>query len=194
MGCDELIESLRKEGEGKTRGIWKEAEAEAGNIRAAAALRLEALQRDIAAGPASKEGAGKVFLEAEAMARMIRLTSENGLSARLYSLAASSLGLLREERGKDIFDRLVHELPSAVWQRIKVNPEDASLAEKAFPNAEIVVAGHISGGMEAEADEGNVKVINTFEKRLERSWPQMLPDLMADIYKEVMNSDTTAKS
>jgi V/A-type H+-transporting ATPase subunit E len=194
MGCEELIESLRKEAEAKTREIWKEAEEEAGKIKAAVSLRLEAPERDNAAERASEEGARKVLLEAETRARMIRLTSEDSLSARLYSLASASLGLLRGERYEDIFGRLVMELPSAGWQRVRVNPDDSGLAKKSFPGAEIVADKNIAGGMETEAEEGSVRVVNTFEKRLERSWPQMLPDLLADIYREVMDSGTPPKS
>lgn len=194
MGCEELIESLRKEGEEKTREIWKEAEAEAGKMRAAVSLRLETLQQDNAAGRTTAEGSRKVLLEAETRARLIRLTSENNLSARLYSLAAASIGLLREKSSEDIFNRLVHELPSAKWQRVRVNPDDSGLAEKAFAGAEVVADKDITGGMEAETEEGNVRVVNTLEKRLERLWPQMLPDLLADIRREVMDDGTPQKS
>jgi V/A-type H+-transporting ATPase subunit E len=45
--------------------------------------------------------------------------------------------------------------------------------------------------MEVEAEEGRVWVINTFEKRLERIWPQMLPGLMDEIYREVTNCGTS---
>ena len=194
MGCEELIASLRKEAGERTLEIWKEAEEEAGKIRAGVSLRLEALQRDNAAGRASEEGSRKVLLEAETRARMIRLTSENSLSERLYSLAVSSLRLLRDQRYEDIFNRLALELPSPGWQRVRVNPDDPGLAKKYFPGAGIVVDKNITGGMEAEAEEGNVRVVNTFEKRLERSWPQMLPDLLVDICREVTDNATPPKS
>jgi V/A-type H+-transporting ATPase subunit E len=194
MGCEELIESLRKEAEAKTREIWREAEEEVGKIRAAFSLRLEAPERDNAAKRASQEGARKVLLEAEARARMIRLTSEHSLSERLYSLASTSMGLLREGRYNDIFEGLVKEIPFAGWQRVRVNPDDSGLAKRSFPRAEIIADKNISGGMETEAEEGSVRVVNTFEKRLERSWPQMLPALLADIYKEVIDNGTPPKN
>ncbi len=194
MGCEELIESLRKEGEEKTREIWKEAEAEAGKIRAVSSLRLEALRQENASGRASKDGSRNVLLEAGARARMIRLNSENSLCLRLYSLASNSLNFLREHLSEDIFKKLAQELPPSGWQRVKVNPNDLALAEKAFAGAEVVTDNNITGGMEAETEEGSVKVVNTFEKRLERSWPQMLPDLLADVYREVMDDGAPQKS
>lgn len=194
MGCEELIESLRQEGEEKTRRVWREAEEEAGKIRAAFSISLNALQCDDAVKRAAKEEAGKVLIEAETSAKMIRLTSENSLSARLYSLAAASLGLLREDRSKDVFIRLVHELPNVRWQRVRVNPDDSAKAKEVFPGVEVGAVKDITGGIEAEADEGNVRVVNTFEKRLERSWPQMLPDLLADIYNGEIDNGTSKKS
>jgi V/A-type H+-transporting ATPase subunit E len=194
MGCDELIESLRKEAEEKTREIWEEAEKEAGKIRADISLRLEALQRDNAAERSSDEVPRKVLLEAETGARMIRLIADDRLSVRLYSLIASSLCLLREEGYEDIFQRLVLEIPSFEWQRVRVNPDDSALAQKSFPGAEVVADKSITGGVEVEAEEGGVRIVNTFEKRLERLWPQMLPDLLGDIRKEVMDNGTPSES
>jgi V/A-type H+/Na+-transporting ATPase subunit E len=190
MGCEELIESLRKQADEKIREVWRKAEEEAVKIRAAASLRLETLRLDNAAGLSSQKEIEKVFLEADNSARMIRLTSENRLFVRLYSIAFSYLGLLREKGYEDMFRRYVLELPPFGWQVVQVNPNDLGLAKKFFPGAEIVAEREITGGMEAEAEEGRIRVTNTFEKRLERIWPQMLPGLLDDIYREVMKSGT----
>lgn len=190
MGCEELIGSLRKEAEEKVREIWREAEEEAGKTRAGISLRLEALLHENASGLSSEVDRMKVLLDAENRARMIRLASEDRLSARLYSLAASSLHLLRRKGYEDIFHKLVLELPPLAWHAVKVNPHDSDLAKKFFPRANILVEKDITGGMKAEAEEGAVRVANTFEKRLERAWPQMLPGLMADINREVMDDET----
>jgi V/A-type H+/Na+-transporting ATPase subunit E len=193
MGCDELIEALRKEEEGKTREIWEEAEEEAGKIRADLSPRIETLRRDNAAGQSSDE-VSRMLLEAETAARVIRLTAYDRLSVRLYSLAASSLHLLREKGYEEIFERLALELPSFGWQRVTVNPDDLALARRSFPGAEIVADKSIMGGMEAEAEEGGVKIVNTFEKRLERSWTEMLSALLGDINRGVMDNGTTSDS
>jgi len=189
MGCEELIESLKKEAEEKVREIWIEAEEEAGKMRAGVSLRLEALRRENASG-SSSEADQKVLLDAWNRARTIRLTSEDRLSARLYILAVSSLHLLRGKGYEDIFQRLALEIPPLGWHSVQVNQDDCDLAGKFFPDAGIAADRNITGGMEAEAEEGWVRVANTFEKRLERAWPQMLPGLIADIYREVMDDES----
>lgn len=188
MGCDELIESLRKEAEAKVSEIWREAEDEAGMIRANLSHSLEAMRQERADGQSSKEDVRKILLEAETRARTIKLESEDRLSKRLYSLAASWLGFLREENYVKIFGRLVLDLPSYEWRKVTVNPLDSGLAKKYFPEAEVTADGDIAGGMAVEDKAGSVKVINTFEKRLERLWPQILPDLIGDISREVMDN------
>ncbi len=192
MGCDELIRALRAEEEEKTREIWEKAEEEAGKIRAALFPRIENLRRDSAAEPPSDE-VSRMLLEAETAARVIRLTVFDRLSVRLYALAASSLHLLREEGYEETFKRLVLELPSFGWQRVTVSTDDSALARKSFPGAEIVTSKSIMGGMEAEAEEGGVKIVNTFEKRLERSWTEMLPALLGDISREVMDNGSPSE-
>ena len=187
MGCEELIGSLRKEAEEKAREIWREAEEEAGKLQAGFSLRLEALRLENAAGSSSEEDRQKVLLDAGNSARTIRLASEDRLSSRLYILAVSSLHLLRGKGYEDIFHRLVLEIPPLGWHSVKVSQDDCDLARKFFPNAAIVADRNITGGMEVEAEEGWVSVANTFEKRLEREWPQMLPGLIADINREVMD-------
>jgi V/A-type H+/Na+-transporting ATPase subunit E len=190
MGCEELIGSLRKEAEEKVREIWREAEEEAGKIQAGFSLRLEALRRENESGGSSEDDRQKVLLDAGNRARMIRLASEDRLSARLYILAVSSLHLLRGKGYENIFHRLVLEIPPLGWHSVKVNQDDCDLAKKFFPGSAIVADRNITGGMEVEAEEGWVRVANTFEKRLEREWPQMLPGLMADINREVMDDES----
>lgn len=189
MGCEELIGSLRKEAEEKVREIWREAEEEAGRIQAGFSLRLEALHREHASESYS-EAWQKTLRDAGNKARRIRLASEDRLSARLYILAVSSLHLLRGKGYEDIFQRLALEIPPLGWRSVKVNQDDCDLARKFFPGAGIVADGNITGGMEAEAEEGWVRVANTFEKRLERAWPEMLPGLIADINREGMDDES----
>jgi V/A-type H+/Na+-transporting ATPase subunit E len=188
MGYEELIGSLRKEAEENVREIWREAEEAAAKIWAGVSIRLEALRQENASGRSSGVDRLKVVLDAENRARTIRLTSENRFSARLYILAVSSLLLLRGKGYEDIFHKLVLELPPLRWQAVEVNSDDSDLAKKFFPDAGIVAGRNITGGMEAE--EGGVRVTNTFEKRLERAWPQMLTGLITDINREVIDDGT----
>ncbi len=77
-----------------------------------------------------------------------------------------------------------------------MNPADIGLAKRHFPGAEIVPDETISGGMDATAEDGAIRVMNTFEKRLERAWREMLPLLIKDVYQEVSrwNSFWTLKT
>lgn len=172
------------------REIREEAEKEAERMREDISLRLEALQQDKAAGSSSGEEPARVLLDAQNRVRMIRLSSEDRLSSRLYSLAASSLHMLRIQGYGDIFHRLVLELPSHVWRNVRINPEDSGLAQKFFPDAEIIPDSNVTGGMEVEAEGGGVRIINTLEKRVERAWPLMLPLLMNDIHRKVTENGT----
>jgi len=190
MGCEELIEALRKEADEKVRDIWVEAEKEAGKVRADISLRLETLRQGIAAEKSSEEESEKVLLEAQNRVKMTRLTSEDMLCSRLYSLAASSLHILREQGYEDIFRKLALELPSFGWRKVRVNPDDPILAQKLFSGAEVITDSNITGGMELESEGGGIWVVNTLEKRLERAWPLMLPALMEKIYREVSKNGT----
>ena len=42
----------------------------------------------------------------------------------------------------------------------------------------------ITGGMDAETADGAIRVVNTFEKRIERAWADLLPLLIKDVYQE----------
>ena len=53
-----------------------------------------------------------------------------------------------------------------------------------FPDAEILFDKAITGGLEAISDGGEVRVVNTFEKRLERMWEEMLPEIMKEVMEQ----------
>jgi hypothetical protein len=53
-----------------------------------------------------------------------------------------------------------------------------------FPDTEIKGDDALTGGLEAIADNGRIRVINSFEKRLEKAWHAMLPILISDVYEE----------
>jgi len=187
MGYKELIESLQKETEEKIRTIWREAEAQAEKLRSESEEKLELMKQQYSEmrSSAVKKQAGDILSEANNEVRIIRLSAEASLSKRLYSIALSSLGILRDERYKDVFYGLAEELPFFKWQTVKVNPEDRLLAKECFPDSEIIPDSTITGGMEVEAENGRIKIINTFEKRLENAWAEIVPALIRDVYKEL---------
>lgn len=184
MGCKELIESLRRVADEKIIAIWSEAEGEADRIRADAARSVERLRADserkksLAAGEKSL----RALSDANSAARMRRLAAEKEVSDRLFALAADSLARLRDSGYRDVFKALARELPPLPWKTVRVNPDDAALAKEHFPAAEIVPDRTISGGLDAATEGGKIRVVNTFEKRLERTWADALPLMMRDVY------------
>jgi len=187
MSSRELIESLRAASRVKIRLIQQEAEREARVLEAAKEERLEGLRRRYADKLASAEGdeSLRALAEADNRARLLRLDAEKSLSDRLLSIARSSLAMLRDDNYPAVFEKLARELPSFSWKTVRVNPADAGLARSYFPEAEIVAVENISGGVDATLAGGTLRIINTFEKRLERAWSEMLPLLVKDVYREV---------
>src|SRR5512145_3170701 len=183
MGCRELIESLRQAGDERVRAARAEAEQEAERIKADAAGRIakarEANERKRAAEAARY--AASLLAEANAEARRIRIKADRLLAERLHAAARSSLASLRNVGYRDVFRGLAREMPRAVWKKVQVNGSDATLARELFPDAEIITDRSITGGFVALSEGDQVRVVNTFEKRLERLWDDMLPDMIKEM-------------
>jgi len=180
MGCKELIESLRTAASERVDAVWSEASAGADAARAASAEKISKARDDadraIASGAAQIRS--QVLLEAQRKERGLRLAADRKLADLLYSIAATQLPLLRESEYTAAFQAMVQELPQFAWGHVKVHPDDVERARAFFPNAKITGAASISGGLEATSDDGQVTVVNTFEKRLERAWEGMLPQMI----------------
>ncbi len=194
MSSRELIESLRRAGDEKVCALWREAEAEAGTIRAEIENRIGRMKADRGRVLAVSVDAvlTAAMSEAKSRARLSRLNAEKTLSERLFSAASFALRRLRDDRYPALFEKLALELPFLDWQVVQVNPGDVGFAKKYFPKAEIVPDDKITGGMDATAEGGAIRVINTFEKRLERSWMDLLPELIKDVYQEVSSGAPSA--
>ena len=182
MGCKELIESLRAAASERVDAVWTEASAEADNARAACAQKIgqakEEAGRFMAARVASIRS--QALLGSRGKERGLRLAADRKLADLLYAIAASRLRLVREREYDALFQALVQELPRFTWTRVKVHPDDVERAKTCFPNAEIDAREEISGGLEVTSDDGLVTVVNTCEKRLERAWESMLPEMIKE--------------
>jgi vacuolar-type H+-ATPase subunit E/Vma4 len=196
MGHKELIESLQQEGEDKIRQLWKDAETEAADMRAATSNKIESISKEYRNNALREEQnqAQDLFSEAAKSAGKIMLQAEQELSDRLFPLALSCLHTLKNERYPAVFDLLVKEIPDAKWKEVRVHPDDVQIAGKYFSETDITPDNEISGGMEAVGAERNVVINNTFEKRLERAWDDLLPLLINEIYKEAFDSGTSSAS
>ncbi len=191
MGAQELISALRKTADEQVRQIWNDAEAEAGKFKADAERRKEKLNT-LAKGQPSAEAEEyerSVLRQAAMKARNIRLKAEAALSHGLYAKARASLPTLRQGHDHGCFPELTAELPALAWKTVRVNPADVDLASRSFPGAEIVPDETISGGMDVASQDEAVRVVNSFEKRLERAWPELMPEMMKDVHEQTGNNE-----
>ncbi len=186
MGHEELIASLRKEGEEKVRAVRDAAEAEAENIRAETAGKIGRLRDEFRNKEArlTKIQEDDVLSSAEKKVKTIMLSAEKSLSERLFNLSLPCLHELRMEGYENIFSALVREIPPVKWDEVRVHSADVGMARRYFPDSVIVPDDDISGGFEAALENGRRQIINTFKKRLERAWEEILPFLVIDTYKE----------
>lgn len=187
MGYVELIAALRRDGEEQLDKIRSDAEREAERVKGDASARIERLRAEYAGRLARLEAAQArtVLADAESSASSIRLATESALAGRLFLLARSSLHHLRDEGYEQLFADLVRELPPGEWRQIVVNPADMALAAHLFPDAEIISDPAVVGGLEVSEEGGRISIVNTLEKRGERAWPELLPHILRDIYREL---------
>jgi V/A-type H+-transporting ATPase subunit E len=187
MGYRELTTELRREAEEKIVEYRQRAEDEASRAREESLAEVERMRRESARKQASEvEEAVRVILsDAERKVLEMRLAGMRDLSGRLYDMAVSLLTGLRERRYEELFTALLRELPDFAWRTVKVNPADLKMARSHFPEAEITAGEDICGGIEVFSEDGSICIANTLEKRLERGWPELLPDLIAAAYREI---------
>lgn len=187
MGYKQLIESLRAEAEQIIESIWQEKRKEADTIKEAFNKEMERFKDEYITKKKMEilKNTESLIFMAKRKAYEIRLNSERELLSRIYYLGSDMLPLLRDETYPDIFGRLASEIIGGKWKRIIVNPEDVALAKKYFENAEVAIDRKISGGFVVISEDGRIIIDNTFEKRLERAWQSILPEIIKEIYSYV---------
>lgn len=185
MGCKELIDSLRQAADEKRTELRQQAEGEVQALRREYSQRTEEARRQQDAHLAAKtrESAVEILSDARGEALLIKLSSEKLMADRLFRIALGALETLRDDRYEGLFSALAGELPPLRWRTVRVNPGDVALAGRHFPGASIVEDPAISGGMEVMTEDGKIRTINTFEKRLERAWERIVPLLMKKLYE-----------
>jgi V/A-type H+-transporting ATPase subunit E len=196
MGHRELIASLQKEAEEKMLSLRNGTEEEIEKIREETSEKIKQIRAEFKKKQAEtiRDREEHCLYEASRKARMMLLSAEKSLGDRLFSLAHSQLHELRDEKYRDTFDTLFRELPPKQWDEVKVNPEDAGLAKEYFPHAGIEKVSTIVGGFEVTTEKGKFHITNTFHKRLERAFQDLLPLVMRDIYNEVLRHGTPSKA
>jgi vacuolar-type H+-ATPase subunit E/Vma4 len=196
LGLEELINTLRKNEQKQIDDIWQQARAEADSIReqvAEAIAKITEEHADQLASACQKSVRG-IVAEADIKARKKKLFAYHGLDEVLHATALKQLPKLRELNYENVFAQLVKELPDNQWERIIVNPSDVNLATEFFNKDIVQPDAAITGGLIADNAGGKIIVDNTFEKRLERKWSQMLPELIKRIEEKYGESEPAEKA
>jgi hypothetical protein len=187
-----LIDAVQLRAAAAVAAIWADARAEAARCREAAD-RLIAQQREqhdsrLRAVTASARQAATAA--AVGRSRVIRNHARTAVADRARAVAIASLPGLRDAAYPGWFGALAGELPVREWQRVTVNPADVALARLQFPGCEVAADAAISGGLIAE--DAALRITNTFERRLDASWPELLPGVMTDVLNAHQRSPSAA--
>lgn len=177
---NELIDALHGEGEEKLAALRRETDRALEEIRVDAANKENEIRERVKTklNQAVQEEGRELMAAAAKKAAAVRLIAEKKLADRLYTLAAPLLKALRNKEYGGIFGELVRELPDYRWDIVTVHPDDLQIGAACFPDAKVVGDSRISGGLEVMSADGKVRVINTFDKRLELAWAALLPELI----------------
>jgi vacuolar-type H+-ATPase subunit E/Vma4 len=183
MGRRELLEALQREGAEAMAAITSNGAAEEERLRTGAEERREELrreheqQRELLCSDRKRT----IMAGASREASLIRLRAEHALSLRLHERAHVCLKQLPGGGAERIFHALAAELPALPWHTIRIPPGDAALASAYFPDATIIPDETVAVGLKAATADGSLTVDNTLETRLEKMWPDLLPQLMAEL-------------
>lgn len=183
MGRLELLEALRREGGEAMAAITGRGVAEEDRLRTGAEERREELRREHEQQREllCSERQRAIMAGTSREASLIRLRAEHSLSLRLHERARICLKQLTGDDGERIFRTLAAELPALPWHTIRIAPGDVALASGHFPNATIIADEAVAGGLKVATADGSLIVDNTLETRLERMWPDLLIQLMAEL-------------
>lgn len=192
LGLEELISTLRKNGQKQIDDIWQAAESEAESLRQKITTATDEIMQNHAEqlSSACQRSRRSIFSEADIMKRGKKLLAYSSLDRALLGAAYKQLPGLRQQNYEDVFASLVAELPETKWGKILVNPKDRTLAAKFFPEEIIDPDPSISGGLIATTADSKIIVDNTFKKRLEKKWFHLLPAIIAKIEKKYGESES----
>jgi vacuolar-type H+-ATPase subunit E/Vma4 len=192
LGLQELLNSLRVNEQKQIDSIWQEAKNEAEKLR----KQVDEATADITKNhtdqlaSACQKSMRSIFSETEISVRTKKLFAYQALEQTLRRAATAQLPALKDENYEDVFARLVAEIPERKWERIIVNPADLDLAANFFTANIIHTDPAISGGLIVTSAEGKIIVDNTFERRLERKWHHILPEIIANLEQRYEKSGT----
>ena len=190
MGHEELLADIQKKGDEQVREIWRQAKNEVNEIKTQAAQKIDEGKNSLRQKETSAcdEERMSVLMSAGKNANQIFINAEQKLAERIYALAQTSLQMLNARNNESVFNALAHELPDCAWDEVIVHPDDRKLAKARFKENRITTDNTISGGLKAIGNHETIHINNTLEKRLERAWPLLLPQLIKHV-KELLEND-----
>lgn len=183
MGRTELLAALQRDGQEKIAAIRAGRAAEEERLRAETARKIDVLrqehevQHELLCSACQRQ----ILAKAGREAALIRLRAEHALALRLHACACNALSSLYADDTERLFPLLAAELPAMPWQTISTTPADTSCAAALFLAATIIADAALAGGIKAALAENILSVDNTLETRLEKLWPDLLPQLLADV-------------
>ncbi len=196
MGLEKLISTLQANKQKQIDDIWQQANDEADSIRQQTAEEIAKITEEHADQLASacQKSVRSIVAEADIKARKKKLFAYQGLDKALHAAAIKQLPKLRELNYEHVFAQLAKELPDSQWEKIIVNPSDVDLAAKFFNKSSVQPETAITGGLIAVTSGGFITVDNTFEKRLDRKWSHILPELVKKIETKYGESEPAEKA
>lgn len=183
MGRRELLEALQREGRERVAAITARRAEEEERLRAETATRRAEMQQEHAQQRELLCGGRKRLLLGKARrdAALLRLRAEHTLALRLHERARNSLAQLYGDDAERLLPLLAAELPPLPWQTIWTAAGDTSAAAALFPAATVIADPALTGGIKAALADNSLTIDNTLETRLEKLWPDLLPQLLADL-------------
>jgi len=186
MGEVELKEALQREAELQVRKAWHEAEGRVDQRRLELTEERERLG-ELAHGHRTKEVEAlrrAALFEARNRIRIEGLRVSQSLAERLRRLAEEEVKSMAVAGGEALFRRLVRELPDLEWSVVVITPEARGWVDTYFPAAVVREDPALLGGFVAEAGDGRIKIDNSLAGRLDRFWPQLLANVLAELETE----------
>jgi vacuolar-type H+-ATPase subunit E/Vma4 len=183
MGRRELLEALHREGRETMTAIVDRGAAEEQRLRSTAeqCRDNQRMEHELQRERLCSERQRAILSRANREASLVRLRAEYALSLRLHERARTCLKQLHTGDAEGLFHRLAAELPEESWHTVWTRPGDTRLAADHFTGATIIPDDTVTGGLKAATADSSLTIDNTLEARLERAWPDLLPDLMAEL-------------
>ncbi|GAB4432004.1 MAG: hypothetical protein OHK0040_01700 [bacterium] len=184
MDVEKLKEALAEEARKELDKLYSELQAEIASYRMKKKAELMQRKEELKSHAVEvlQEKRKRILGRAKRKADDILIQAEERVVRRFYEAGLKSLSFLRCENYPALFANLVKEVVFAQWEEVRVNPKDIAIAKDFFKEAVIVPDNEIIGGFILTSEKGKIIINNTFEKRWERVFSSLLPEVLMELY------------